>query len=146
MFPDGKERLEVSSKLQARINTANGSVTGRNQTEEKPDAGLRSLDHCELFPCKQRPSWVSVNAHVDKTKLPSWRYKPRQSLIPLVRWETPRLATMQRAMRSPALDSYFSITASLGTHTFFMVFLPILFWCGYTAVGRGYDFRNHLLL
>ncbi len=40
-------------------------------------------------------------------------------------------------MRSPALDSYFAITANLGTHTFFMVMLPILFWCGYTSLGRG---------
>lgn len=48
---------------------------------------------------------------------------------------------MQKLMRSPALDSYFSITANLGTHTFFMIVLPILFWCGYTSLGRGYGFR-----
>jgi len=40
-------------------------------------------------------------------------------------------------MRSPALDSYFAITANLGTHTFFMIVLPILFWCGHTSLGRG---------
>ena len=40
-------------------------------------------------------------------------------------------------MRSPALDSYFAITANLGTHTFFMVVLPILFWCGYTSFARA---------
>ena len=40
-------------------------------------------------------------------------------------------------MRSPALDSYFAITANLGTHTFFMIMLPILFWCGQTTLGRG---------
>ena len=45
---------------------------------------------------------------------------------------------MQKAVRSPTLDTYFSITANLGTHTFFMVVLPILFWCGYTGLGRGY--------
>lgn len=44
---------------------------------------------------------------------------------------------MQNKMRSPALDSYFAITANLGTHTFFMVVLPILFWCGHTSLGRG---------
>ncbi|KAL8817267.1 MAG: hypothetical protein Q9223_003872 [Gallowayella weberi] len=84
----------------------------------KPDAGLRSLDHY-------------------KNKLPPWRYAARQKLIPLVRWETPYVARLQNAMRSPLLDSYFSITANLGTHTFFMIFLPILFWCGYTNLGRG---------
>ena len=41
-------------------------------------------------------------------------------------------------MRTPALDSYFAITANLGTHTFFMVMLPILFWCGFSDFGKGY--------
>ncbi|KAL8718201.1 MAG: hypothetical protein Q9225_004628 [Loekoesia sp. 1 TL-2023] len=84
----------------------------------KLDAGLRSLDHY-------------------KNKLPLWRYAARQKLIPLVRWETQYVAKLQAALRSPVLDSYFSITANLGTHTFFMIFLPILFWCGYTNLGRG---------
>ncbi|KAL8769473.1 MAG: hypothetical protein Q9209_004534 [Squamulea sp. 1 TL-2023] len=84
----------------------------------KPDAGLRSLDHYKI-------------------KLPPWRYTARQKLIPLIRWETPYIAKLQNAIRSPILDSYFSITANLGTHTFFMIFLPILFWCGYTDLGRG---------
>lgn len=73
----------------------------------------------------------------DKRKLPRWRYKLRQQLLPLIRWETPYLAWMQDKMRSPALDSYFAITANLGTHTFFMVVLPILFWCGHTSLGKG---------
>ncbi|KAL3422044.1 sphingosine-1-phosphate phosphohydrolase [Phlyctema vagabunda] len=86
--------------------------------EEAPDAGLRSLDHY-------------------KRKLPPWRYNLRQRLLPLIRWETPYLAWMQDKMRSPALDAYFAVTANLGTHTFFMVVLPILFWCGHTSLGRG---------
>jgi hypothetical protein len=45
---------------------------------------------------------------------------------------------MQDNMRSPALDTYFAYTANLGTHTFFMIFLPIQFWCGYTSLGRAY--------
>ncbi|KAH8601317.1 sphingosine-1-phosphate phosphohydrolase-like protein [Bisporella sp. PMI_857] len=86
--------------------------------EDVIDAGLRSLDHY-------------------KRKLSPWRYSLRQRLLPLIRWETPYLAWMQHNMRSPALDSYFAITANLGTHTFFMVVLPILFWCGHTSLGRG---------
>ncbi|RFU31428.1 Peroxidase, partial [Scytalidium lignicola] len=91
---------------------------GVTAPEEVPDAGLRSLDHY-------------------KRKLPKWRYDLRQSVLPLVRKETPYLAWMQDKMRSPALDSYFAVTANLGTHTFFMVCLPILFWCGHTSLGRG---------
>jgi hypothetical protein len=40
-------------------------------------------------------------------------------------------------MRSPSLDSWFALTANLGTHTFYMVMLPILIWCGYVRFGRG---------
>ncbi|KAL2862183.1 PAP2 domain protein [Aspergillus lucknowensis] len=86
--------------------------------EGQPDAGLRSLNHYQ-------------------NELPPWRYWPRQKLLPLVRYETPYLAWFQEKIRTPALDSYFAFTANLGTHTFFMVFLPILFWSGYPSLGRG---------
>jgi hypothetical protein len=94
--------------------TPNGHAKG----DDVPDAGLRSLDHY-------------------KRALPKWRYDLRQQLLPLIRWETPYLAWMQEKMRTPALDSYFAITANLGTHTFFMIGLPICFWCGYAAFGKG---------
>ena len=79
-----------------------------------------------------------VPKRLDKQRLPRWRYLPRELLIPLVRWETPYVAHLQQKLRSPALDRYFAMSANLGTHTFFMIFLPILFWCGYTRFGRGY--------
>ncbi|KAK0634565.1 PAP2 superfamily-domain-containing protein [Bombardia bombarda] len=82
------------------------------------DAGLQSIHHY-------------------RRALPTWRYALRQRLLPLVRWETPYLAYLQTKFRTPALDSYFAITANLGTHTFFMVGLPILFWCGFSAFGKG---------
>jgi hypothetical protein len=73
----------------------------------------------------------------DRRALPKWRYELRQRTLPLVRWETPYLAWLQANLRTPALDSYFAITANLGTHTFFMIGLPILFWCGYESFGKG---------
>ncbi|KAJ5893687.1 Dihydrosphingosine 1-phosphate phosphatase [Penicillium taxi] len=86
--------------------------------KDQLDAGLKSLNHYS-------------------NRLPTWRYWPRQKLLPLIRYETPYLAWVQEKVRTPALDSYFAFTANLGTHTFFMVFLPFLFWCGHTALGRG---------
>lgn len=62
----------------------------------------------------------------------------RQWLLPLVRAETPCLALLQERLRCPPLDSYFAFTANLGTHTFFMVMLPMLFWCGHGDLGRAY--------
>ena len=95
-----------SSRFQAHLRTPSPD----------PDAGLRGLDHYER-------------------RLPRWRHQLRQWLIPIVRWETPYLAQMQEFCRSPMLDSYFAITANLGTHTFYMTALPICFWCGYPDMG-----------
>ncbi|KAI1076392.1 PAP2-domain-containing protein [Whalleya microplaca] len=102
------------------VEKANPSSKDDTTTATPPviDAGLRSLDHY-------------------KRALPKWRYEMRQWALPLVRWETPYLAWMQDKLRSHALDSYFAITANLGTHTFFMIGLPILFWCGYASFGKG---------
>ena len=117
------------------------------------DAGLKSLDHCM---CLSTPSptpkcgtelygllcvcrtWLTDNPvyAADQYKLPAWRYWVREKTLPLVRWETPYLAWLQERARRPSLDSWFAITANLGTHTFYMVMLPILFWCGYTNIGR----------
>ncbi|KAM5362983.1 hypothetical protein ACJZ2D_012257 [Fusarium nematophilum] len=98
--------------------TTGGPAPSAGKDDDVPDAGLRSLDHY-------------------KRALPKWRYTLRQQMLPLIRWETPYLAWMQDRLRTPALDSYFAITANLGTHTFFMIGLPICFWCGYAAFGKG---------
>ncbi|KAK8163495.1 PAP2 superfamily-domain-containing protein [Phyllosticta citribraziliensis] len=87
-------------------------------TAQRCDAGVRNLDHYA-------------------SRLPKWRHSLRCHLIPIVRWETPYLAYMQEVLRTPALDSYFAYTANLGTHTFFMIMLPILFWCGFTHLGKA---------
>ncbi|CAO3678361.1 unnamed protein product [Rhizopus stolonifer] len=47
---------------------------------------------------------------------------------------------MQKHIRHSALDNYFVWTANLGTHTFFMVFLPILIWFGNAELGRNVCF------
>lgn len=124
---------ENAPGLSNGLGTSSESASAK--IEQKLDAGLRSLDHCEEY--FTAIVLLALTSILDKNRLPSWRYTPRQALIPLVRWETPYLARMQKRMRTPALDSYFSITANLGTHNFFMVVLPILFWCGYTSLGRG---------
>ena len=74
----------------------------------------------------------------DKYRLPTWRYTIRQWLLPIVRIETPYVAWLQEYMRSPALDTYFAMSANLGTHTCFMVVLPMLYWCGSPFLGNAY--------
>ncbi|KAI5467033.1 phosphatidic acid phosphatase type 2/haloperoxidase [Mariannaea sp. PMI_226] len=107
-----------STTVTATVTAPAALANGKEGGSMAPDAGLRSLDHY-------------------KRALPKWRYSLRQQLLPLIRMETPYLAWMQEKLRTPALDSYFAITANLGTHTFFMIGLPICFWCGYAAFGKG---------
>lgn len=77
--------------------------------------------------------------HSDRERLPGWRFFLREHLIPFLRWETPYLAAIQQRCRTPTLDAYFAFTANLGTHTFYMVMLPVLIWCGQLRLARACD-------
>ncbi|KAJ8105501.1 hypothetical protein ONZ43_g7403 [Nemania bipapillata] len=120
-LPDSSDFNAKFDEAIPEIKTNGTSLDATKDAEQKVaviDAGLRSLDHY-------------------KRALPKWRYDLRQRALPLIRWETPYLAWLQVKLRSPALDSYFAITANLGTHTFFMIGLPIMFWCGFSSFGKG---------
>jgi hypothetical protein len=111
---------------------------------KQTDAGMRHLDHCKLHSLREMVRSMRTDRCADAARLPQWRYRLRQWLIPIVRAETPYLALLQSKLRTPMLDSYFALTANLGTHTFFMVMLPILFWCGYATFARAYVFSPHI--
>ncbi|KAJ7859281.1 hypothetical protein B0H13DRAFT_2672349 [Mycena leptocephala] len=69
--------------------------------------------------------------------LPAWRAAVRRVLVAQIRIESVLVAKMQDAIRTPFLDKYFVHTSALGSHTFFMTFLPMLFFFGYPELGRG---------
>ncbi|WBW74228.1 sphingosine-1-phosphate phosphatase Spg1/Lcb3 [Schizosaccharomyces osmophilus] len=60
----------------------------------------------------------------------SLRYQLRQFLLPYVRSESIYLHKLQSRLRRTWLDTYFCYSATLGTHVFFMLALPIFFWSG----------------
>ncbi|KAH9930487.1 PAP2 superfamily-domain-containing protein [Epithele typhae] len=66
-----------------------------------------------------------------------WRQGIRRAILRNVERESPVLARMQAKIRHPFLDAYFVYTSSLGTHTFFMVMLPIFYFFGAPKFGRG---------
>lgn len=66
-----------------------------------------------------------------------WRAAIRRKLVKAVERESEMIATMQKRIRTPWLDTYFVYTSSLGTHTFFMILLPTFFFFGHDEVGRG---------
>jgi len=69
--------------------------------------------------------------------LPQWRAALRRQCLAVVEWETEVIAKWQARVRSPWLDTYFLQTSLLGTHTFFLVFLPLFFFFGHFELGRG---------
>ncbi|KAG0693804.1 PAP2 superfamily-domain-containing protein [Suillus ampliporus] len=72
-----------------------------------------------------------------ETVLPWWRATIRARILSSVKGESQILARMQECIRHPWLDAYFLYSSTLGTHTFFMIGLPLLFFFGYEEHGRG---------
>ncbi|TFK89254.1 hypothetical protein K466DRAFT_584798 [Polyporus arcularius HHB13444] len=66
-----------------------------------------------------------------------WRAAIRRAILRNVEWESQVLANMQARVRHPVLDAYFVYTSSLGTHTFFMIMLPLFFFFGAPHFGDG---------
>lgn len=91
------------------------------QVEPHKAAGNKSTDHY-------------------KSRMSPWRYKMRSAMLPLIRWETPYLAQIQKMTRNIWLDVYFAMSANLGTHTFYVIMLPVLFWFGQADMARGLVF------
>lgn len=71
-----------------------------------------------------------------KSRLSPLRFKLRSWCLPVVRKETQILADLQAKIRYPVLDFYFAWTASLASHTFYVLMLPPLFWFGSSNMGR----------
>lgn len=65
------------------------------------------------------------------------RFAMREWTLEYVRKETDFLSALQHRVRTPFLDTYFATTANLGTHTFYMIMLPVFCWCDYMDVGES---------
>ncbi|CBQ73983.1 related to YSR3-dihydrosphingosine-1-phosphate phosphatase [Sporisorium reilianum SRZ2] len=61
----------------------------------------------------------------------------RRHIVAVLRKEAPLHERHQDLVRRPWLDRYFVNTSLLGTHSFFLVFLPMVFWLGSPRFGRG---------
>ncbi|ORY85664.1 phosphatidic acid phosphatase type 2/haloperoxidase, partial [Protomyces lactucae-debilis] len=79
---------------------------------------------------------LSAQNHYQQ-RLSSLRYSLRARLLPIIRAETPILARLQKKYRTNFLDIYFVYTANAGTHTAFLVFLPMIFWFGNVSFANA---------
>ncbi|GAA5833475.1 hypothetical protein JCM5353_008065 [Sporobolomyces roseus] len=69
--------------------------------------------------------------------MPGWRCRLRELLVESLEGEIEDLVQLQTTWRTRFRDHYFVKTSLLGTHTFFMVFIPIWAWYGFPEVARG---------
>ncbi|KAF5097383.1 hypothetical protein D0Z00_002420 [Geotrichum galactomycetum] len=108
------------------LSSRSSSIRSFINSYQKPfnkdrDAGNRPLDHY-------------------KNRLPPFRNRWRNAILPIIRWETPILAAIQRKLRNPFFDIYFALSANLGTHNFYVLMLPVSFWYGHSEFGRSLVF------
>lgn len=117
-----------------------------------------------LYDFDSRPSTPGLGPRDAYDSLSWWRAALRNRLLVDMEWQSTAIANMQvrgrpvlrlkfpvdlstqARIRTPLLDRYFVYTSSLGTHTFFMTFLPMCFFFGFDQFGRGYAavIDNHL--
>ncbi|KAI5118596.1 hypothetical protein M0805_004171 [Coniferiporia weirii] len=113
------------------VNESNASDTLVN-TDESTSSGT-------ITPVRSDSVGTAPEELYAKTLSP-WRAAARRFIVRRIQTESEWIARMQERVRSPWLDSYFVYTSSLGTHTFFMTALPILFFFGFLEAGRGLVF------
>ncbi|ANB11777.1 sphinganine kinase LCB3 [Sugiyamaella lignohabitans] len=97
------------------------------------------LKAAEKEPCAEKDAGNKSEDHY-ATRLPLWRFKLRNAMLPIIRWETPHLARLQSTLRHPLIDIYFALSANLGTHTFYVIMLPVSYWYGGTSTARDLTF------
>ncbi|EFP84944.2 hypothetical protein PGT21_036009 [Puccinia graminis f. sp. tritici] len=75
--------------------------------------------------------------HVYRSQLSPWRFKIRSILLVTLDKEMPILESIQRSYRSGPLDRLMIHSSWLGSHQFFIVALPLIFWLGDHHFGRS---------
>ncbi|CAD6889489.1 unnamed protein product [Tilletia controversa] len=118
-----RDLLAVTSNLR---NQHGDSPTSKAKDKQKEKEKEEPIVHAGTLP-----------AHLYDAYLPGWVGQTRRLLMKYYLAESRWIAKMQTAYRSPRRDQYFVTTALLGTHSFFLIFLPLSFWLGSAYFGRG---------
>lgn len=75
--------------------------------------------------------------HVYRSLLSPWRFKVRSVLMASLDREMPILESFQRGFRTAPVDQLMIHSSWLGSHQFFIVALPLIFWLGDHHFGRS---------
>ncbi|KAH9983798.1 hypothetical protein BJV74DRAFT_980251 [Russula compacta] len=136
-----KSKLCVSLSAEDAAPALNG--TAAQDSSATPPRGVApspEKSYTEYSPNEEHTASVAAGRlpeEVYANTLPRWRAALRRKCVAVVEWESEVIGEWQTRVRSPWLDAYFLQTSMLGTHTFFLVFLPGFFFFGYDELGRA---------
>lgn len=123
----------MASLNQQRPSTATTTTTATLTTSTKVDR----FSHLNQFSLKpQYTDSGTLPPHHYNTYLSPIRSTVRSYLLPIILWETPIIYEIQQRLRCDWLDYYFSHTANLASHTFYVLFVPLPIWFGLTSLTR----------
>ncbi|KAK0548549.1 Long-chain base-1-phosphate phosphatase [Tilletia horrida] len=126
-----RDLLALTSGL--RNGSAASSKAGQQQQQRRKDKESSSSHEEE----EHFVDAGTLPAHLYDAYLPGWVAWTRRLLMRHIAAESRWIAKLQHAYRTPRRDRYFVSTALLGTHSFFLIFLPLSFWLGSPYFGRG---------
>lgn len=101
------------------------SEISNKETLTLTDTHLEDVGHRQHQYYASKLTWVAA--------------KTRSLLLPLLKLELPLLTWIQK-FHTPLLNFYFLHTANLGSHTFYVIMLPIPAWFGYQDFLRDFIF------
>ncbi|KAJ3987027.1 sphingosine-1-phosphate phosphatase [Lentinula detonsa] len=106
------------------------------QRDERDAQSIDNLDDLDTL-SDISSSQYSPSEFSSSSSLSPVRYYLRSLLLPIVERESHVISRLQKRFRTPFWDKYFVYTSSLGTHTFFMILLPAMFFFGFRDMGMG---------
>ncbi|WAQ92601.1 hypothetical protein PtA15_17A82 [Puccinia triticina] len=103
---------------------------GNHSSSVSSSTKLRSQPgHVSSAPSSSGPVGLQPD-HVYRSQLSPWRFKIRSALLVTLNKEMTILESIQRSYRSGPLDRLMVHSSWLGSHQFFILALPLIFWLG----------------
>lgn len=107
------------------------TVTSTKMNKDSSVPALTASEEPKIHDAGSRP-----DHHYAAGFSPIRAFLRNKVLLPIISSETPVLSRLQTRIRHPALDYYFEKSSNLGTHTAYVLMLPMFFWYGNADLGR----------
>ncbi|CDO96151.1 unnamed protein product [Kluyveromyces dobzhanskii CBS 2104] len=131
----GSKTLEMTAMDSESKGTPINSETARVQTRQR----VFSFSHLNVFDGKHQYSDPGNHEPEHfKQHMTMFRFACRQTLLTLIEWTRTEkiILWIQANLRNKPMDVFFAFTAIMGSHTFYVVMLPIPRWTGFSVVTR----------